>query len=57
MAYVVMMKNGDAWVDMRRCDTRDEAESFVESCVADDIAFAVQMGTEAYMGDYKIEEV
>lgn len=57
MAYVVMMKNGDAWVDMRRCDTRDEAESFVEACVADDIEFAVQMGTEVYMGDYRIEEV
>lgn len=57
MAYTVMMRNGDAWVDMRRCDTRDEAEDFVEKSVADDIEFAVQMGTEAYMGEYKIEEV
>jgi len=60
MKYVIMTRpkfyGCTKWVDLGSYPTREEAQKHIDKLVADDIDFAVQMGTDSYMCEYAIRE-
>ena len=57
MKYIIEAKCkyvASEWNEVTSCSTYEEAEEVIKKFTNDDIEFAISMGSESYMNDYRI---